>query len=139
MSKTANTAEIGTPQRLASKCLSLRRSYLCGGKISALAACVLSSCTVGPKFLQPQPKMPADYASKSSNSTAVSSTWWRRLNDSMLNNLIAQSTEQNKDLAVAKSRLLEARALWREAQFDFAPTVTASGTYDTTLLGNSMN
>ncbi|HBJ88283.1 MAG TPA: hypothetical protein DDZ88_31390 [Verrucomicrobiales bacterium] len=104
-----------------------------------LLLCVLSSCTVGPKFLKPQPKMPADYASKSSNATAVSSTWWRRLNDSMLNNLIAQSTEQNKDLAVAKSRLLEARALWREAQFDFAPTVTASGTYDTTLLGNSMN
>lgn len=99
----------------------------------------LSSCTVGPKFLQPQPKMPADYASKASNSTAVSPTWWRRLNDSTLNNLIAQVTEQNKDLAVAKSRLLEARALWRESQFDFAPTVTASGSYETTQLGASMN
>lgn len=104
-----------------------------------LALGALSSCTVGPKFLEPQPKMPSDYASKSSNSTAVSSTWWRKLNDSTLNNLIAQSAEQNKDLAVAKSRLLEARALWREAQFDFAPTVTASGTYDTAFLGSSMN
>ncbi len=108
-------------------------------KTLPLLLCLLSSCTVGPKFLQPQPKMPADYASKSSNATAVSPTWWRKLNDSTLNSLIAQATEQNKDLAVAKSRLLEARALWREAQFDFAPTVTASGTYDTTLLGNSMN
>lgn len=105
----------------------------------ALLVCAVSSCTVGPKFLKPQPKMPADYASKSSTATAASPTWWRRLNDNTLNNLIAQSTEQNKDLAVAKSRLLEARALWREAQFDFAPTVTASGTYDTALLGSSMN
>jgi len=102
-----------------------------------LLLCVLSSCTVGPKFLKPQPKMPADYASKSSNSTAVSSTWWRRLNDSTLNNLIAQASEQNKDLAVAKSRLLEARAMWREAQFDFAPTVTASSSYENTLNGAS--
>lgn len=105
----------------------------------ALLVCAVSSCTVGPKFLKPQPKMPADYASKSSTATVASPTWWRRLNDNTLNNLIVQSTEQNKDLAVAKSRLLEARALWREAQFDFAPTVTASGTYDTAFLGSSMN
>lgn len=107
--------------------------------LALLLAGLLSSCTVGPKFLQPQPKMPADYASKSSNNLRAEPTWWRRLNDSTLNHLIAQSTEQNKDLAVAKSRLLEARALWREAQFDFAPTVTASGTYDTAQLGSSMN
>lgn len=105
----------------------------------ALLVCAVSSCTVGPKFLKPQPKMPADYASKSSNSSAVSATWWRRLNDSTLNNLIVQATDQNKDIAVAKSRLLEARALWREAQFDFAPTVTASGSYNTTLNGASTN
>lgn len=105
----------------------------------ALLVCAVSNCTVGPKFLQPQPKMPADYASKASNSAAVSPTWWRRLNDSTLNHLIVQSTGQNKDLAIAKARLLEARALWREAQFDFAPTVTASGSYDTTQLGASMN
>lgn len=104
-----------------------------------LLLCLLSSCTVGPKFLQPQPKMPSDYASKSSNNHRPEPTWWRRLNDSTLNNLIAQATEQNKDLAVAQSRLLEARALWREAQFDFAPTVTASSTYETTQLGASMN
>ncbi len=104
-----------------------------------LLAGVLSSCTVGPKLLQPQPKMPADYASKAANNLRAEPTWWRRLNDSTLNQLIAQATEQNKDLAVAKSRLLEARALWREAQFDFAPTVTASSSYDTTQLGASMN
>lgn len=104
-----------------------------------LLLCVTSSCTVGPKFLQPQPKMPADYASKPSNSIRADAAWWRKFNDSTLNHLIDQAVDQNKDLAVAKSRLLEARALWREAQFDFAPTVTASGTYDTTQLGSSMN
>lgn len=104
-----------------------------------LLLCVTSSCTVGPKFLQPQPKMPADYASKPSNSIRADAAWWRKFNDSTLNHLIDQAVDQNKDLAVAKSRLLEARALWREAQFDFAPTVTAAGSYETTQLGASMN
>jgi multidrug efflux system outer membrane protein len=104
-----------------------------------LLLCVLSSCTVGPKFLQPQPKMPADYASKPANNLRAEAAWWRRFNDSTLDSLIARATEQNKDLAVAKSRLLEARALWREAQFDFAPTVTSGSTYESTQLGASMN
>ncbi len=104
-----------------------------------LLLCVLSSCNVGPKFIKPQPKMPADYASKSANKIRIDAAWWRRFHDSTLDSLIAQSAAQNKDLAVAKARLLEARALWREAQFDFVPTVTSSATYDTTQFGASMN
>ena len=101
--------------------------------------CMTSSCTVGPKFIQPQPKMPADYASRPSNATSNESAWWRKLHDNTLNNLISQAVGQNKDLAVAQSRLLEARALWREAQFAFAPTVTSSASYASTLLGASTN
>ncbi|MEZ5387288.1 MAG: efflux transporter outer membrane subunit [Prosthecobacter sp.] len=104
-----------------------------------LLLCVLSSCNVGPKFVKPQPYMPADYASKPSNSVRSSSAWWRKLNDSTLNDLVAQAAAQNKDLAVSKARVLEARALWRESQFDFVPTVTSSASYNTTLNGASAN
>jgi multidrug efflux system outer membrane protein len=102
-----------------------------------LLAFVASSCTVGPSFTKPQPKMPADYASQSSATRARSTdtAWWRKLNDSTLNHLVTEAVGQNKDLAAAKSRLLEARALWREARFDYAPTVTASASYDNTLNG----
>ncbi len=68
--------------------------------------------------------MPADYASRSSNAIRSDAAWWRRLNDSTLDSLISRAADQNKDLAVAQDRVLEARALWREAQFDLVPTVT---------------
>lgn len=108
-------------------------------KTLVLLLCLLSSCTVGPKFIRPQPTMPVDYASKPSNSVRSEAAWWRKFNDNTLNKLVSQAAEQNKDLAVAKSRLLESRALWREAQFDFAPTVTSSASYATSLLGASTN
>lgn len=83
--------------------------------------------------------MPADYSSRASSSARSDAAWWRRLNDSTLNSLIARAADQNKDLAVAQDRVLEARALWREAQFDLVPTVTSSASYSTTLNGASTN
>jgi len=102
-----------------------------------LLLCVASGCTVGPRFKKPEPPMPADYASRSgaAKSTTVESSWWRKLNDNTLNQLIAQASQQNRDLAMASARLQEARALWKEARFSFVPTVTAGSSYDNTLNG----
>lgn len=102
-----------------------------------LVLCTLSSCNVGPKFVKPQPKMPADFASRAGAAQAdeVDAAWWRKLNDSTLNELVAVASTQNKDLAAARSRLLEARALWRESRFNLAPTVTFGSTYDSVRNG----
>lgn len=104
-----------------------------------LTFCLLgASCTVGPRFMRPRPKMPAGFASKTgsaSTSESVDANWWRKLDDSTLNNLIGQTYAQNRDLAAARSRLLEARALWRQAQFAYAPTVTSSASYENTRNG----
>lgn len=102
-----------------------------------LITCVVSSCNVGPSFVKPQPKMPADFASRANAAHAaeVDATWWRKLNDSTLNELVAQADAQNKDIAAARSRLLEARALWRESRFNYAPTVTFGSTYDSVRNG----
>ena len=107
--------------------------------LALLLSGLFSSCTVGPKFKKPEPEMPADFASRASagKSDAIDSAWWRKLNDSTLNNLIEQVSAQNRDFAVAQSRLSEARALWREARFDYAPTVTSSGSYDNTRNGQT--
>ncbi|MBB5034800.1 efflux transporter outer membrane subunit [Prosthecobacter vanneervenii] len=100
--------------------------------------CLVSSCNVGPKFVKPRPKMPADYASRSTQEQRaheVDTAWWRKLNDSTLNELVAQAEAQNKDIAAARARLLEARALWRESRFNYAPTVTLGSTYENTRSG----
>ncbi|MCF7786079.1 MAG: efflux transporter outer membrane subunit [Prosthecobacter sp.] len=102
-----------------------------------LILCTLSSCNVGPKFVKPQPKMPADFASRADAARAaeVDAAWWRKLNDSTLNELVALAGTQNKDLNAARSRLLEARALWRESTFNYAPTVTFGSSYDSVRNG----
>lgn len=102
-----------------------------------LLLCLASSCNVGPKFVKPQPKMPSDYASRAGAARAaeVDAAWWRKLNDSTLNDLVATADAQNKDLAAARSRLLEARALWRESRFNLAPTVTLGAGYDSVRNG----
>jgi multidrug efflux system outer membrane protein len=102
-----------------------------------LILCVASGCNVGPRFIKPQPKMPADFASraKAAHATEVDAAWWRKLNDSTLNDLVSIADNQNKDLSAARSRLLEARALWRETRFNLAPTVTFGSTYENTRSG----
>lgn len=102
-----------------------------------LCAASVTSCTVGPRFQKPKPDMPADFASRAgaANGHAVDAVWWRKLNDSTLNDLISQAGAQNRDIAVAQSRLMEARALWREAAFSYAPTVTSGNTYTQTRNG----
>ena len=104
-----------------------------------LIVCVISSCNVGPRFIKPQPKMPADFASRAGAARAaeVDAAWWRRLNDSILNDLVAQAEAQNKNIAAARSRLLEARALWRESRFNYAPTVTFGTSYENTSNGST--
>ncbi len=105
-----------------------------------LIICVVSSCNVGPKFVKPQPKMPADFASRGKmeqHAAEVDAAWWRKLNDSTLNELVALGDAQNKDLSAGRSRLLEARALWRESRFNLAPTVTFGSAYDNVRNGST--
>ena len=62
-----------------------------------LITCVVSSCNVGPRFVKPQPKMPDDFASRANAAHAaeVDATWWRKLNDSTLNELVAQADRKS--------------------------------------------
>lgn len=106
-------------------------------KFFLLPVCLLASCNFAPRFVKPKPSMPEAFASRAAakNTDSVDAAWWRRLNDSTLNQLVLQAYEHNKDVAAARARLLEARAMWREAQFDLAPTITTSASYENTRNG----
>src|SRR5256885_2555536 len=89
-------------------------------------ALIIAGCAVGPNYKRPATPEPAAFA----NATAVvtsnaqfNTTWWRSFNEPLLERLIAQASTNNFDLQRAQARLREARALWTEARFDFAPTV----------------
>lgn len=99
---------------------------------------VTPGCTMGPLFKKPEPVMPADYASRAgaAKSSTATANWWRKLNDARLNELMAQAAQQNRDLAVARARLQEARALWKEARFTIVPIVTAGASYENSQSGS---
>jgi multidrug efflux system outer membrane protein len=56
--------------------------------------------------------------------------WWSQLNDEQLNQLIADSLQQNHSVRIAQASLAESRALLRGSKLDRYPTVEAgvSGT-----------
>ncbi len=58
------------------------------------------------------------------------SAWWSQLNDGQLNQLIADSLQQNHSIRIAQASLAESRALLRTSKLDRYPTVEAgvSGT-----------
>jgi outer membrane protein, multidrug efflux system len=101
-------------------------------RLAALLAVVMlvSGCAVGPDYLKPSIALPTrwsmDSGKKPSKPPALA-RWWRRLNDPVLDELIAEAVAGNLDIAAAKARIREARASYRQAVGALFPSVTGSG------------
>ncbi len=52
--------------------------------------------------------------------------WWRQFGDPLLDELVDAAAKNNRDVAAATARLREARALRRERQFDFLPSINGT-------------
>lgn len=86
--------------------------------LAAVSLVGLSACTtVGPDYTPPQPRMPESWSSPvapglaADASPAELAAWWTTLNDPTLSSLIERAIVNNKDLALARARIREARAL----------------------------
>jgi NodT family efflux transporter outer membrane factor (OMF) lipoprotein len=108
--------------------------------LAALAGCM----AVGPDYQTPETEMPAGWresdarfaanpAAGETQSGGVAPAgldeWWHRLNDPLLDELIARTARQGLDLREALSRIREARALRGVAGADRFPTLDAVGSY----------
>lgn len=70
------------------------------------------------------------------------STWWRSLNDPVLNKIITQAQQNNIDVKIAYSRVLEARAFHGITKASDLPVVQGSASVarqDIPLLGDEVN
>jgi len=108
-----------------------------GWLAAAAATAVLAGCAVGPDYRGPATPSPAAFANASGIATTnaeFNATWWRSFNDPLLDRLVEQASTNNYDLRRAEARLHEARALWKEARFDYAPTVHAGAGYEKSQL-----
>src|SRR5256714_9993311 len=104
-----------------------------GARIALLAlAAGLAGCAVGPNYVKPDSQVAPQFegAGDGAFSTAdAQGKFWTQFGDDTLSQLVDEALDANHDLRMALGRLLEARALRREAGCDLAPTVTAAGGY----------
>jgi len=101
-----------------------------------LVASSLWGCSaVGPDYQPPDPDVPSRWNRLDASTEAVAqpvapgdlSEWWRRLNDPLLAELVAEAMQANPDLHSARARVREARARRAVAASERLPTVDAVG------------
>jgi len=93
---------------------------------AVLAAALLASCTVGPRYEEPATPMPArfDQASAEAASEPAGAGLWAGFDSTELDELIARALEANTTIAQANARLLENRAISGTSVYYWFPTVT---------------
>lgn len=79
----------------------------------------------------------------SSQSTASDlNRWWKKLNDPVLNQIIADTQKNNLDLKISYSRIMQARSLYGISRSSDFPTLRSNASVarqDIPLLSNSVN
>ncbi len=115
------------------------------GLVLALTALVVTGCAVGPNYKRPvvpaaasykevdgwKPSQPADALTRG--------PWWQMFNDDVLNQLESQVVVSNENVKAAAQAVDEARALVREAEGSFFPSISVSGSRERSVenLGSS--
>jgi multidrug efflux system outer membrane protein len=91
---------------------------------------LLAGCMVGPDYKRPPVEAPGVYRGDSQSSLASSvplgdEKWWEVFQDPVLQQLIRTAIEQNYDLRIAASRVLQAQAQLGITRANQFPTVSA--------------
>lgn len=95
----------------------------------------VSSCTVGPDFDRPEVQAPASWAADDLGAgervlqESPQRQWWLTFEDAELTRLMDEALRRNSDLAVAKQRLREARALIGVVESRLLPDLASGGQY----------
>ncbi len=80
------------------------------GKTLLLASLMLSACTVGPNYSAPETPVPPAFTGPAPSRDAIDpARWWTYYKDPELTSLIARAVEDNPDIAIAASRVRQAR------------------------------
>lgn len=80
---------------------------------TAIAALLLTSCTVGPNYQRPSTPVPLAFAEASVPAAATDAdlaSWWKSFGDPELDKVVSRAITQNLDVETATARIKEARA-----------------------------
>ena len=103
--------------------------------LAPLAPALLAACAVGPNYHAPETKVADKFdgvESATFSSQENVEQFWRTFGDSALDELVGEARAANYDVRIALTRVNEARALRRDAAFDLAPSIEATGGYTKT-------
>ncbi|WP_445192281.1 efflux transporter outer membrane subunit [Sphingomonas sp. Tas61C01] len=94
---------------------------------AALVASLLAGCTVGPNYAPAEVPVPAAFAGPQPAGASVDPAhWWTAFGDPELDRLIAIALKDNPDIAVAASRVRQARLQEIAARATGRPTIDAA-------------
>ncbi|HWA36470.1 MAG TPA: efflux transporter outer membrane subunit [Burkholderiales bacterium] len=91
-----------------------------------VALLFLAGCATTTDYERPSVELPAAWK-ESGPRYAQDGKWWRIYGDAQLDGLVEEAFAKNADLAIAVARVDEARALIREAESGYLPTIDARG------------
>ncbi|PTU30845.1 RND transporter [Stenotrophobium rhamnosiphilum] len=96
-----------------------------------LSALALTACAVGPDYRAPETPPTALLNASSPLFVAKSpeAVWWNQFEDEELDSLISRALEANLDLRIAIDRVREARAVFVQNKYDFAPHAPMRANY----------
>jgi len=99
--------------------------------LAPIAAAVLAACAVGPNYHAPETKTAEKFDGIEATYSAQtgSANFWQTFADAQLDKLVSEALTSNHDLRIALTRVQEARAIRRDAAFDLAPSINATGGY----------
>ena len=102
------------------------------------AATILSGCTVGPNYKRPDLDVPSTYRTAAPGGAAADSAaglgdakWFDVFQDEQLQNLIRVALQQNFDLRIAATRVLQAQAQLGITRADQFPTISGGAGLNT--------
>ena len=97
----------------------------------------LSACTLGPNYRAPAPatlQVPDTYYQRGAEAPPADlSHWWDQFDDALLTRLIGEASASNLDLAVASTRLVQARESLVQARAGLVPEAGASASVGRTF------
>lgn len=92
------------------------------------ATVALTGCTVGPDYHAPQMALAPAYASGAVAAPSV--RWWAGFGDALLDRVVERALAQNMDIAAAKARVDQARAMAQGAGAALLPSLSAQGSVE---------
>ncbi len=101
---------------------------------------MVDSCMVGPEYSRPEVISLESYRSDFPTDTTIASLpWWEMFGDTVLQNMILTSLENNRDLKAATARIKEAEAAMGVVRADLYPRIdyATDGSLSATTDGSS--